>query len=101
MIGREGQRRGEVMRPLCEEVEEIGSAPPVIGLRILQAGVDNLERARQGDAQAAGDPGKPRAGLVAVRGIERGMPRQLVDDRLQRDIWSMRPNAWMHSCSPW
>jgi hypothetical protein len=70
---------------LQQEIEDLKRAPPMLGRGILQIGIDDLESARQRNAQPAHDVGKLGLGLLAIGQIERWPGSQVIRDRLQLD----------------
>src|SRR3979411_1152562 len=71
---------------IYQQVENLERAFPVFGLGILQIGIDDLEGARQGQAQSAGDGRKPGVGLFAVGEVERRGRGDMIQDRPQLDL---------------
>jgi hypothetical protein len=72
---------------LQQQVEDLKRTLPVLGLRILEIGIDDLEGARKRYAQSARDGGKLRRGLLAVVEVERGPRGEMIQNRLQLDIF--------------
>ena len=53
---------------------------------VLQIGIDDLEGARQGKAQSAGDGRKPDRGFIAVSEVEGRLRGQMIQDRPELDL---------------
>ena len=58
----------------------------MLGRRVLQIAVDDLEGARQCHAQSAHYLGKTALGILAISEVERRPCGELIEDRLQLDL---------------
>ena len=67
---------------LQHDIEELNGSVPLVSVRVLLVGIDDLETARERDAQAARDGGKPGLGLIAVGELQGRSRRQAIEDRL-------------------
>src|SRR3984893_16326066 len=67
---RQPARREAEVR-LQQQVEDPLRPLPVLHLRVLQLGIDDLERARERDADAAGDLRQPGFGFRTIGQVER------------------------------
>ena len=72
-------------RHLQQQVEDLERTLPMAGLRVLEVRIDDLERARERDAQSAADGGKLGLGFLARDQIERGSGDKMIQDRPQLD----------------
>jgi hypothetical protein len=58
----------------------------MLGLRVLQLGLDDLEAARQRHANAADDSREPCLGFVRIANVQRRPGGDPIEDRLQLDL---------------
>jgi hypothetical protein len=82
---RQPARREAEVR-LQQQVEDPLRPLPVLRLRVLQLGIDDLERARERDADAAGDLRQPGFGFRTIGQVEGRQRGQVIEDRLQVDL---------------
>src|ERR1700719_531823 len=82
---RQPARREAEVR-LQQQVEDPLRPLPVLRLRVLQLGIDDLERARERDADAAGDLRQPGFGFRTIGQVEGRRCGQVIEDRLQVDL---------------
>src|SRR5438270_3480598 len=82
---RQPARREAEVR-LQQQVEDPLRPLPVLGLRVLQLGIDDPEGAGERDADPTGDLGEPIFGFRTVGQVERRQCRQMIEDRLQLDL---------------
>src|ERR1700704_2103812 len=71
---------------LQHDIEELNGSVPLRSVWVLLVGIDDLETARERDAQAARDGGKSGLGLIAVADLQRGSCSQAIENRLQLDL---------------
>jgi hypothetical protein len=71
---------------LHQQIENAEAFLPVLGLRVPQTAINDLEGARKRQAQPAHDLRQPSLHIVAVREIERRPCGKLVEDRPQLEL---------------
>jgi hypothetical protein len=71
---------------LQHDIDELNGSVPLFSVRVLLVGIDDLETARERDAQAARNRGESGLDIIAVSDLQRGSRRQAIEDRLQLDL---------------
>jgi len=74
------------MRGLNQQIEEAKGAVPILERGVPEAGIDDLQATRQGDAYTAGDCRQRFLGVAAVGHVEQRQLRQTGEDRLDLEV---------------